>query len=1276
MLTFQQSGTDRAFIYNTAGANVLNLQAATGINLQNGTISSLYADTANGRVGISTTSPYADLTVWGGATGNILEVATAASSSALVVTSSGYVGIGTTTPSLAPLTVEAGASQSYGLFTGSVNGYQQLNIQNRNNGTVASTDYVLTNDIGTASTYYADFGINSSGNTDPLYTLFAANDAYLYNSDASLNLGTASTTNTSAALKFFTGGTLAANERMRITSTGLVGIGTTTPSSLLTVSAATAPQLTLTDASATSNPWNFRSINGNLFISTSSPSTFATSSVTALTINANGMVGIGNTAPTAPLTLASNTGDKIYLYDVSGGDRYGFGVFSNELRTFTGRAAASITFGGQTASTFTEYARITNGGFLGVGTTTPWAQVSINPTATNGTAPAFAIGSTSGTTFVITNAGNVGLGGTAAPSDTLEVGNTATNRIIAGNTLGLREVWQNEANPRWRLSRDLLGAGASGVSFGSSAGTQSYIGTNTSGNNLRFMTNGQNERMTIDSAGLVGIGTTTPTWLLNPSSATAAQLALSAGTGVAQWAFRNAGGNLYFATTTVAGNATTSPSAFTIIGATGFTGIGSTTPWGQLSINPTAGNGTAPSFVIGSTSATSFIVTNVGSVGIGSSSPSQPLVIRNTNDSTAVIEVTLGGTSQIRRASTVCAGCGPDFSFMRTRGTLAAPADVTDGDTLGDFAFRGRVAGAESFWAQFGATKETAGGQLNFQTGTSAGSTVTRMVITAAGNVGIGTSTPTWLLNPSSATAAQLALSAGTGVAQWTFRNAGGNLYLATTTVAGNATSTLPGLTIIGSSGNTGVATSSPWRTFSVTGTAAISGLTAGTGNGAVCQTTGGELTFATGGTCAASSIRYKQNVQSLAQGESIDIINALKPKTFYYKQGSGDNGAQEHFGLIAEDVATVDPRLVVYNASGTPETLHFEEFNALFVQAIQELGGRTNALSIATSSLSLRLDAVENALGEGTSTQSAVTTSALTVNGAARATTFVAPNVNESYTIGSTTVNAVIPNAVLTVDGGVNLYKLSTYALASQIALADRLNNLGLSVTDLAARVAALETASTTNNFIPTSGFNGLLANAMAGFGASVDNGIAYFKTIKVGTILVAKGEDKTSAVGAGSILSGNTVVEVKNPNATTTSKIIVTPTSAVTGSWYVGEKKAGSFRVHLSAAQASDFTFDYLIIATEGDDETPQDPQTGQPLVPQQIENPAPEPTPTPEGNTGSSTPEVTPPAPAPTPEPTPAPAPAPTPEPTPAPAPVPEPTPAPSPSPEPAPAPAPGA
>ncbi len=50
-------------------------------------------------------------------------------------------------------------------------------------------------------------------------------------------------------------------------------------------------------------------------------------------------------------------------------------------------------------------------------------------------------------------------------------------------------------------------------------------------------------------------------------------------------------------------------------------GIATTTPWGLLSVNSNGLTGGAPSFVIGSSTATSLIVTNGGNVGIGTSTP-------------------------------------------------------------------------------------------------------------------------------------------------------------------------------------------------------------------------------------------------------------------------------------------------------------------------------------------------------------------------------------------------------------------------------------------------------------------------------------------------------------------------------------------------------------------------------------------------------------------------------------------------------------------------------
>ncbi|MCL9972056.1 MAG: DUF5011 domain-containing protein, partial [Candidatus Pacebacteria bacterium] len=109
----------------------------------------------------------------------------------------------------------------------------------------------------------------------------------------------------------------------------------------------------------------------------------------------------------------------------------------------------------------------------------------------------------------------------------------------------------------------------------------------------------------LTKSGSVGIGTTTPLWALTVSSSTAPQFALTDGALASdRWTWRNAGGNLYFATSSVSSLATTTLSAFTVMGATGNVGIGSSTPFAKLSVigGGVSANGSVPSFVVATTS--------------------------------------------------------------------------------------------------------------------------------------------------------------------------------------------------------------------------------------------------------------------------------------------------------------------------------------------------------------------------------------------------------------------------------------------------------------------------------------------------------------------------------------------------------------------------------------------------------------------------------------------------------------------------------------------------
>src|SRR5439155_24132507 len=78
-----------------------------------------------------------------------------------------------------------------------------------------------------------------------------------------------------------------------------------------------------------------------------------------------------------------------------------------------------------------------------------------------------------------------------------------------------------------------------------------------------------------------------------------------------------------------------------------------------------------------------------------------------------------------------------------------------------------------------------------------------------------------------------------------------------------------------------------------------------------------------------ASSRRYKEDLKPMDKGS--EILFALKPVTFRAK-GNMDPARVKQYGLIAEDVASIDPDLVVYNSEGKPEALRRDSINAMLL--------------------------------------------------------------------------------------------------------------------------------------------------------------------------------------------------------------------------------------------------------------------------------------------------------------------------------------------------------
>ena len=79
----------------------------------------------------------------------------------------------------------------------------------------------------------------------------------------------------------------------------------------------------------------------------------------------------------------------------------------------------------------------------------------------------------------------------------------------------------------------------------------------------------------------------------------------------------------------------------------------------------------------------------------------------------------------------------------------------------------------------------------------------------------------------------------------------------------------------------------------------------------------------------APSSRRFKQNI--LSMGDKSDILFALRPVTFDYKPEVDPKGVSQ-FGLVAEEVAKVNPDLVARDDEGKPYSVRYEAVNAMLL--------------------------------------------------------------------------------------------------------------------------------------------------------------------------------------------------------------------------------------------------------------------------------------------------------------------------------------------------------
>jgi len=153
-------------------------------------------------VGINTGSTNTNLVTKIGATVSTTSPITAVGTISIVdnptfntsVTSPFLIATGTVTGSLSAGAVSYGTlsypdTNVLASFQSSVASYNQIIVQNSSNNAAASASYLVSNDAGTASTYYGEFGMNSSGFTGT-GAFNSPNTVYLDSASADLAIGT------------------------------------------------------------------------------------------------------------------------------------------------------------------------------------------------------------------------------------------------------------------------------------------------------------------------------------------------------------------------------------------------------------------------------------------------------------------------------------------------------------------------------------------------------------------------------------------------------------------------------------------------------------------------------------------------------------------------------------------------------------------------------------------------------------------------------------------------------------------------------------------------------------------------------------------------------------------------------------------------------------------------------------------------------------------------------------------------------------------------------
>lgn len=405
---------------------------AQAMDIWNSAIVNLFRIRNDGHIGIGSTTPGALLSIHALNQTNNLNLFTVASSTAsatttfLTILNTGFVGIGTSSPNTTFVVANDTGQLISRFISGTTNGATRLQLQGNLQG----------NNFG-------EFRMNNSATGAATWT--GTSNTVVFNAGSaisSFNFGTQGAT----PIVFYTGSTAMSAEKFRIDTLGNIGIGTSSPFALLSISA----------RDTTNNP--------TLFSISSSTSAATT---TLFNILNTGFTGISTSSPGSLLSIGS------------------LANFTTATSTFYSTGGINLTGGGCFAI---------NGTCVGAGGSGTVTSIATNNGITGGT---------------ITTTGTIGLAAIAANSVLANItGASAVPTAIATSSLFLNASATNTGlltSTDWTTfnnkgSGTVTGSGAtnrmaywSGASALTSSASFTFDGTTL-----------------IDTAGSVGLGTTTP----------------------------------------------------------------------------------------------------------------------------------------------------------------------------------------------------------------------------------------------------------------------------------------------------------------------------------------------------------------------------------------------------------------------------------------------------------------------------------------------------------------------------------------------------------------------------------------------------------------------------------------------------------------------------------------------------------------------------------------------------------------------------------------------